>query len=268
MPTLTPEPTATATETPEPTSEMRFTEFSRRYFPSYKESYVAEIEGMQIPIGLGLSYEVTARPNNPIKTAHIAEDIVPILAEIYLKGCHHRFTNMKEGNEGVTYEEYVELVREGKGNLEMYVYNENKKDRFPELMSIDPRQGFAISLVDELLPLKMPSDVSLYVGSDGSGKYFVAHQVTSGYLKTFYNFIPSDGEEAVWGLLFQQIYQGVFVPIVTMENDCLKYSNSTKGKCSLNSFPRTWLEVNQKMTDELIKTSEGKRGPIFEMTQE
>ena len=129
---------------------------------------------------------MTSRPNNPIKTAHIAEDILPILAKIYLKSCHHRFTNMMEGNEGVTYEEYVELVREGKGNLEMYVFNENKKDRFPELMSIDPRQGFAISLVDELLPLEQPSDVSLYVGSDGSGKFFVAHQVTSGFVKSFY----------------------------------------------------------------------------------
>ena len=117
--------TLVPTETQVPTSEIRFTEFSRKFSHLYKESYVAEIEGMQIPIGLGLSHEVTSRANNPIKTAHIVEDIVPILAEIYLKSCHYRFTNMMEGNEKVTYEEYVELVREGKGNLEMYVFNEN-----------------------------------------------------------------------------------------------------------------------------------------------
>ena len=51
MPTITSEPTATATKTQVPTNEIKFTEFSRKYFPSNKESYVAKIEGMQIPIG-------------------------------------------------------------------------------------------------------------------------------------------------------------------------------------------------------------------------
>jgi hypothetical protein len=259
-------PTATATETQIP---IKNPGFSRKYQPGFKEHYEAEVYGMKIPIDIGLSHWVRSRPDRPIKEVHLGKDIPAIYADIYLRECHYRFTHMMKGNEGVTFEEYIDLVKQGKGNIDLAVFDERKNGIRPEVMSIDPRAGFAISWVDEPLPIKINDIYSMYYGTDGIGRYLVAGNLKGGEISRFFEDNKISKPEFTWdGLFFQKFGEALGV-ILSTENYCLE-SLDVQKICGIVSQPPEYLEIYQKFVNILIEDGKsGKRTlPIIEVVEE
>jgi ASC-1-like (ASCH) protein len=257
------------TATPAPTFEAatRHPEFSKRYQPEYLEHYVANIYGLQIPMDLGLTYGVVFRPVQPIKEVHLAEDIVPILGEMYLKVCHYRFTHLMSGNASVTFEQYIELIKQGRGNIDFAVYDEASNSQVPVVFSIDPRMGFAISFVEQSLPIKINDLRSNYYGTDGEGKLFVAERLDNAFLAG-YNYLLKDYSSDVWGaMVFGELLQSDLLNIANIDNKCI-VSEDVQATCGLLATPPEWEDIIQKMKSEMRKLLIGQRGPVIMVVQE
>ena len=251
-----------ATETP---AQLAHPEFSKHYQPEFVEHYVAKIRGMEIPIDFGLTHRVINRSDNPILEVHLAEDIVPILGEIWLQSCWYRFTHLMTGNEDVTYGQYIALVKQGKGDIEFAVYDESASVSLrPVVMLIDPRDGFALSLVDTSLPIKINDIYSMYYGTDGTGRLFIAEKLDSAFLEKLYSQYNQYSPDFVWSLIFMSLYQRAFGDIVTTKDECLE-SENVLDACGLLSRPPEWDSINKPVRDEITGLGKGLRGPIFEV---
>ena len=266
--TMTPAPTATATKTAAEIriEELKYPEFSKDYQPEYVDHHEVVVEGITMNIDWGLSHWVMTRPDYPIAEIHIAPDIAPILGEIYLKSCWYRFTHFMPNNENVTYEEYVELVKQGKGDVSFAGYDEVNGGVRPVEMMINPAEGFAVSLVDQSLPIKINDLYSMYYGSDGTGRLLVARKLSSTKVKYYYSFTSEMSIDDLEAWLFSDIYVDVFGSLTSTENKCLE-SENVQGTCGYPSMPEEWGVWEEEMRREGILLHEGKRGPMFEVVE-
>jgi hypothetical protein len=275
-PTATPTnpPTQTATsvpsQTPVPILSLLFPEFSQDFQPVVFQNHTAEIFDMQIPIDIGVTPRMTVRKQYPIKGFQLAEDIIPVLGELWLKACHTRFTHFMEGNPDLSFEAYLDLVKQGQGHIEMAVFNEGVSSSLKEVMSIDPRAGLAITMVEEKLPL---DHLGLYLGSDREGKLVTAVQVDTQRVQSFMNDYASYNDDVVWSAIFTEAYQNIITAMVSINNDCLIGITAKKfgllidipAKCSpeVLTLPDNWDEMLADLSLEMDKLIQGQREPIL-----
>ncbi len=260
--TLQPTSTAEVPPTPMPTeafTKVRHPEFSSKYQPEYIEHHVVVVEGITMNIDFGLSYWVTARPEESVSEIHIAPDIAQMVGELFLKSCWYRFTHFMPGNESVSYGQYVELVRQGRGNISFVAYDEVNGGRWPVETSFDPADGFALSLVDESLPIKMNDLWDTYFGTNATGRLLIANKLDEAMLSRYSDL----GYEDKWLTIFRDLLSDAFYGILSVENKCFLYAN-VQGACGYPSMPtNTWGEFFKKIMNEMWSQHNGDRGPIF-----
>lgn len=279
-PTATPTnpPTQTATsvpsQTPVPILSLLFPEFSQDFQPVVFQNHTAEIFDMQIPIDIGVTPRMTVRKQYPIKGFHLAEDIIPVLGELWLKACHIRFTHFMEGNPDLSFEAYLDLVKAGQGHIEMAVFNEGVSSSLKEVMSIDPRAGLAITMGEEKLPLDY---LGLYLGGNGDGKLVTAVQVDTQRVQSFMNDDASYDDDVVWSAIFTGAYQNIITAMVSINNDCLIGITAQKfgvridipAKCrpEVLTLPDNWDEMLADLSLEMDKLIQDQREPIFRVIE-
>ena len=256
--TATAEPTAVPTETEAP-AEVKHPEFSREYQPAYIEHHEVVVQGITMNIDWGLSHWVTARPEKPVSEIHIAPDIAPMVGELFLKSCWYRFTHFMPGNESVTYEQYVELEKQGKGDISFVAYDEVNGGRWPVETSFDPAEGFALSLVDESLPIKIHDKSSTYYGSDGTGRLFIANKLDKAMVSRYSGISYEDK----WLSIFRDLLSDSLGDLLSIENKCF-VSADVQSACGYPSFPiDKWKEFFQPILNEMMLQHNEDRDPIF-----
>jgi hypothetical protein len=232
--------------------------------------YVAKIHEIEIPIDLGLMHSVITSLNNPIKEIHLSEDIVPVLAEMYLRACFDRLKPPMTENWNLTYDQYLEMVKQGKGNIDFAVYDERKNETYPEVMTIDPRKGFSISLVDQPLPIKIDDSRSMYYGSNGTERLFIAERIDI-YVKGLHgieagsNFAPLP-DDLFWGYVLGSIIMFPVADIAATENRCLE-SGDVQRSCDFIDDSEAVKINNDFIIGVLHRIQSGQRGPIIEVVQ-
>ena len=226
-PTTTPTKTATPTEVMTPTEIIKYPEFSRYYQPEFKQNYVAEVYGMKIPVDIGLLHWVIARKDTPVKELYLTSGYDQLVAEAFLRSCHYRFTHLMKGNEDVSFDEYIELVKQGKGNIEMMAYMEGNGPMtlYPKLGSFDPRNGFSLSLVDTQMPIKLNPGASYYQGITSEGKLVSAQDFSSKTILSYLNDHTMENESVAWDTLVLSRITFTLKTMSTLENSCLEYAD-------------------------------------------
>lgn len=271
-PSETPSPVITETPTPTvtpiaktETEEVVALEFSDKIGLGYKETYIARVEGMDIPIGIGLEYWITKRSTQQIKEVHIAPDVVDLVGDFFMQACFLRYSKIM-GND-VTYEEYIDLVKQGKGNIEIAGYNEvsGKNERFPTIQTVDPREGFAYTFAEQKLPILYDKDLgSFYIGVDGRGKLLYAtDHFTEKYLSSFEKAVNLYGRSLVDNVIIRDQINNLTVTISSYEDKCIESTEITR-KCGLVSPIEEWWLIYEPIQNELIKYENKERDdPLF-----
>ena len=244
-------------------------EFTKTITLGFKENYVANVEGMEIPIGLGLEHWVTKRSEQQIKEVHIAPDIVDILGDIFMHACFLRYTNLMGNN--VTYEEYVELVKQGKGQVEIAAFDEitGNNEELPKLMQVDPREGFALTLSEQKQPVVYNKDLwSFYVGVDGRGRFLVTDDLfTTKYLNTYDPMTEKYSGELVDSIILRDQFNKPLIIMADIDNRCMLGGNMTTA-CGLVSVSEEFNYYSEPLSNEIKNFYEGSRSdPLFSIVR-
>jgi hypothetical protein len=258
-------PVPTVTET----YEVAFSpEFSKAYQPEFKVHYVAKIHEIEIPFDLGLMHSVITSQNIPIKEIHLSDDIVPILGEMYLRACFDRLKPPMTENWKLTYDQYIEMVKQGKGTISFSAYDERKNDAYPEVMAIDPRKGFSISLGDQPLPIKITDRTSMYYGSNGDGRLYIAENIefiVNSLHDIEANFAPRP-HDVFWGYILLNIIMSPVSDIAGTQNECFKYGDVQKS-CDYTLGGDDLMMIELDFRRILDKIQNGQGIPIIEVVQ-
>src|SRR5450759_2540315 len=113
QPTFTETPVPPATETPQiPFENGPSREFSTLYPAEWHNKWTGHVEGLDMPIIVGLAYDVvhdTTFPVTPFIGVTITQGGADAVADAFLRASHYRYTKLM-GND-VTYEQYLELLK-------------------------------------------------------------------------------------------------------------------------------------------------------------
>jgi hypothetical protein len=83
------------------------------------------------------------------------------------------------GHPDVTYDQYLELVAKGEGQIEIATHDDTRTDQtFPEVSLIDPREGFSLVFADQALEIKL-NQYSFYYGSSANRLLMVYNLMSS-----------------------------------------------------------------------------------------
>lgn len=271
-PSETPSPVKTETPTPTitpvaktETEEVVALEFSEKIGLGFKETYMAKVEEMEIPIGIGLEYWITKRSKQQIKEVHIAPDVVDLVGDFFMQACFLRYSKIM-GND-VTYEEYIDLVKQGKGNIKIAGYNEasGNNERFPSIQTVDPREGFAYTFAEQKLPISYNKDLwSFYVGVDGRGKLLYAtDHFTEKYLSSFEKAVNLYGRSLVDNVIIKDQISNLTLTISSFEDRCIESTDISRS-CGLVGPTQDWWLIHEPIQNELIKYENKERDdPLF-----
>jgi hypothetical protein len=255
--------TPTATEEiaePTPTVEATSAIFSKEYPVLWKESYTAEVGGMEIPIDIGLSYSIIYRLSEPITEIHIAEDMVDKVGDYFMHMCFWRYTQLMD-HPDVTYEQYLELVAKGEGKIEVATYDESKPDQeVPEVTLIDPRKGFSMAFADESLTILVNNYPNLHFGSSADKMLMVNLLSVSGVREA--KTCPGSLELCFSVMVSNDIIGNISL-FGFLKNECL-----INQRCSNPVMPSDFESWYQKIRLETLKYENGSRSsPPFWIVQ-
>lgn len=251
------EPTVEAT----PARVLKHPEFSAEYQPAVAESYVGVVSAIEVPINIGMSHLVVNRDENPIKGIDLAEDTLYVWADLYLRSCHNRFVTVM-GNEGVSYEDYLELVKKGEGGVEMVVFDEDggRSDLVYKKL-IDPRDGFSLTFSDQgLLPIKINDGFYAYYGVNKDGQLVMAVDLSSKYISEYDSSVASiyDDQEMLDTSMFFSRIQSMMIGVAILEHRCLQ-SKDVQETCGLVKVPSNWMEILETYIQEEELLYKGER---------
>jgi hypothetical protein len=188
-PSVVPTASSTPTPSPSPTSTVDLTpslppEFPVNYPIEISHFYSAEISGMDIPVSIGVTQGLADRPSEPITDIQIAPDVVPLVADYFLKMCYHRYTQVEGHTDVNSFDQYKQLVADGGGQVQLAAVDGTDQNSKLALRTIDPSQGFSMVFADEnaAMPIRMSNLQSIYFGVDGNGRLLVAVQLPSSYV--------------------------------------------------------------------------------------
>jgi hypothetical protein len=255
-------PESVETATYEPTVEAtpagpRHPEFSKEYQPAEEtiRNYVVEIHGMEIPMDIGITHS----GRSVVEEINLSPEMAYEMVEMYLKASHERYVtingNKTETNEAVTYEEYLEMLRNGEGQIDMAVFDETgSRARLP-VVKIEPTEGLALSFTDKArLEIEVAESSSkyhglyIYLGTDGQGKLVVGLSMTKEQLafesKNFdrdYGNHPNRTQGEYLDIFFMNRYQNVLSAVAVIPDRCLQSKEIGK-TCPNIKMPNNWQE--------------------------
>jgi hypothetical protein len=163
--------------------------------------------------------------------------------------------NKTETNEAVTYEEYLEMLRNGEGQIDMAVFDETgSRARLP-VVKIEPTEGLALSFTDKArLEIEVAESSSkyhglyIYLGTDGQGKLVVGLSMTKEQLafesKNFdrdYGNHPNRTQGEYLDIFFMNRYQNVLSAVAVIPDRCLQSKEIGK-TCPNIKMPNNWQE--------------------------
>jgi hypothetical protein len=250
-------PESVETATYEPTVEAtpagpRYPEFSKEYQPAEEtiRNYMVEIHGMEIPIDIGITHSGTS----VVEEINLSPEMAYQMVEMYLKASHQRYVTIN-GNEAVTYEEYLEMLRNGEGQIDMAVFDETgSRARLP-VVKIEPTEGLALSFTDtHALQIEVMEPSSkfdgyyYYLGTDGQGKLVVGLSMTKKQIayesKDFdewYGDLPTRDQLEARDLFYVARFQSVVYAVAAVPDRCLQ-SKKVYKTCPNVTAPSNWRE--------------------------
>lgn len=256
-------PTLQPTETAEPTKVLKYPEYSRFFQPEVAEHF----EGMDIPMDIGLAHAVVDRTSNKVTYIDIAEDIVPMVANYHWQALYLRYTTI-QGNEGMTFEQFMEDSKKGLIRVGLPAFDETK-DHIgirPEMMQVNPAEGFSLTFMDGPLPIKVNDLWSIYYGVDEKGKLMVALNLSSGRIDKYDDAFKIDPRDVVWTVIMRDRIEEIFGNIANVEDMCI-LSGNIQGSCGLVPASKKFKSATEDMKIELIKLDKGLRGWMFDVRQ-
>ncbi len=149
-------------------------EYSANFPAVWHERFEGNVEGFgfSIPITIDLTNEVVKHPTHRIREVGMTQKGADAAAWEIAHAFWGRHRDLM-GNKDVTFAGYMELVKEGKGQVEVYVLGENGKTW--RTMLVDPRQGVSLVLTNkEHMPVKDATDWGFFMGVDESGRLLFA----------------------------------------------------------------------------------------------
>jgi hypothetical protein len=251
-PKAVPWPTASAvliTETPQtaqsptPTSPSLPAEFPVNYPIEISHAYSAEISGMDIPVSIGVTQGLADRPSEPITDIQIAPDVVPLVADYFLKMCYYRYTQVEGHTDVNSFDQYKQLVADGGGQVQLAAYDGTDKDSKLTLRTVDPSKGFSLVFADEALPIRMSNLESIYLGVDKDGRLLIGDNLSSRLVSAF----KSDANielEVRQGLnaVIRNGFIGVLSDLGGAENRCMLTGDYLKACGGNYNPPKTILD--------------------------
>jgi len=189
-------------------------EFSANYPAVWYERSIGNADGLQIPITLGVTQSAVNAPI-PAKEIHGTQEGFDAVASYFLHSCWLRYRDYMN-HPGITYESYLELLKVGKGNINILTLGEDGVTKKVSLL--DPRQGFsAIVSNDAKLPIWAANKTSFFVGADEKGRYLFATNL--------YILIDEFTGETADDELIYNMFTMVFANLNSTSNDCLNLNN-------------------------------------------
>ncbi len=110
-------------EKPTPTKEAGFSREFGFYQPEWYMSEEVMVDGIKMEITIGLTRSVTDRTVEPVKALVPArEDSFERIARYHLQMCWLNYKKNNPGNDGLSFEQYEELVRQGGGEITLVAF--------------------------------------------------------------------------------------------------------------------------------------------------
>jgi hypothetical protein len=227
--------------------------YSPEYPAAFYETKIGNSDGFEIPITMGLSQDASKGRNFHFTEVHMTQLGADDAASLFLGTCWGRYKNIM-GHPDVTYAQYLELVREGKGDIEVY-------DAIHQTtVLIDPRQGFSLVITggpNSNMPLRCLYNPGYYFGSDEKGRFLYAENAA-------YDS---------YGLLTESMPPGVHANSVFLVSNLftlVMLDNLTDSKmanadgCPISTHPKNNDEIVAKFMNDVINFNTGKIGvPLY-----
>lgn len=251
--TITPTVPATAIEINVPV------EMSKFYMVTFSRSYEADVDGIKIPITIGLTKSLTERPVWSVKSFKpITSEVIDGIGKIYLYSCFLNYVKENSGNSDLTFEHYKEKVRQGEGEIVIGGVDEQKantnKER--EILKIKPSNGINLILTDSQLPVTISQGAYAYIAKGINGELIIIeNSLRYSELKEIVGNNPGpQSDEEIAGIIFYTKVTGL-----------LRFLPFTDNKCLLNDIYSLYDGcTNKSVSDEYRKIKkELYSGPRF-----
>ena len=188
--TVTPvPPTNTPTEAPTETPKVEVRNLaeseSKFYDPEFVLRMEMEYKGIKMPLTVGLMKSLVERAKEPIKSVVLNDPTKLVdIAELWMKVGLENYKRYNPGNDNLTLDQYVDLVKDGGGLMTVAGISEkdakSQKDPVVEDLKFSPLKGYVVLMADdndEFPMLLQPNpNYSLYFGINENGSLVIVSQ--------------------------------------------------------------------------------------------
>jgi len=160
---------------PEKTAESGINREFGFYAPEWTIAREVVVDGIKMKITLGLTRSVIFRPLEPVKALEPArEDSFERIGKYHLQMCYENYKRNNPGNDGLSFEQYEELVRQGKGEITIAAVDLAKAQTISdsikarEILKVSPK-NVSIVFHEGSLPVTLNTLVGTYLAKDENG---------------------------------------------------------------------------------------------------
>jgi hypothetical protein len=269
--TETAEPTATPTETAEPTSTETAVSWSesRYYEPGFKLEMEGSVEGVSVPFKVGLHPSIMNRESEPIVSVEVNR---PETADVYVKFwmtmCWKKYEEQHPENAGISFSQYMQLVKNGGGEIEIAAVDEATEDQNNKLLTFEPQKGFVYIATPEnyYLPETIAyGDEGMYFGRNEAGQLIIVCQnITSVEVteKRAYEGYEGWTAEGLIGLGLSVKVGEAMELVLSLDNEALL---SQKSYFRITNF--TFIDSKLYLDPQVLKPMLDSKNPFFVVGQ-
>jgi hypothetical protein len=136
---------------------------------------------------------------------------------------------MEPGNEEVSYQEYLVLLGQGKGNVGVMIMDDNGITR--RMAEIDPRQGLSVLLtVKKNMPVMIANGVGWYLGAgEETGRFFFSDN-------QYWRMRPGEMGKYTYTTYIHKLFGSAAAALGATPNKCLQ-SSDVLASCGILSNP-------------------------------
>jgi hypothetical protein len=210
--------------------EPKAENFSELFPAVWHETFIGEVDGFRIPLTIGYGDDIRNHPdpNFRIRKIGLTEEGAEAMASLFLHSAWGRH-RMESGNEEVSYQEYLDLLRQGKGNVRVMIMDDNGITR--RMAEIDPRQGVSVLLtVKKNMPVMIANGVGFYLGvGEETGRLFLADNE---YLR----LKPGQYEKHTYTTYIHKLFDSTAIALGGIPNTCMQ-SGDVLASCGILTMP-------------------------------
>lgn len=151
--------------------------YSPEYPAVFYETKIGNADGFKIPVTLGLSRNVSQGKGFTYTEAHMTQLGADDTASMYLNASWARYRDVMN-HPGTSYNKYLDLVRQGKGNIEVV------DALIDSRVLVDPRQGFSVVITgnkQKEMPSTYYDTIGFYFSADEKGRILLATNTAQVY---------------------------------------------------------------------------------------